>query len=119
MRSLFVLLTGLLLTQASIAKADYDHDVDEADFVSNVDSAYAADTVPAGGAAGWNRWTCTAHGGPFQLRIFRGASYYFRAGSGEGQEAKRIAQKIAVRSCEFAGINGCTSGVAKCTVESN
>ncbi len=116
MRPVLALLTGLVLFQATSAHADFEQDLDleESDYASE---AEVADVGTAVRAVNWNRWTCTAHGGPFQIRIFRGQSFYFRGGSGEGQTAKAVAQKIAVRNCEFAGVSGCVSNLAKCTVE--
>ena len=127
MRPFLALVTGFVLLQAPIAKAGDDFEFDAADEASEVeatdmaDYSFAADRADgvAARAVRWNRWTCTAHGGPLQIRIFRGQSFYFRDGSGEGQEAKRVAQKIAVRNCEFAGINNCTSDLNRCTVESH
>lgn len=112
MRAFFVVLAGIILTQATISKADsqeVDFDRNEAEF---------SDRIDAVDAPGWNRWTCTAKRS-FILRMYRGSSYYFRDGSGEGQQAKLIAQKIAVRACEFASNGACTSNLAECTVESH
>lgn len=109
MRVFFALLTGVLLTQSAVVKADnYEADFDDSEYAASADFA----------DAGWNRWTCTATR-PFNLRIYRGTSYYFRDGSGEGQEAKRIAQKIALRACEFASNTTCNSNLANCTVENH
>lgn len=119
MRPVLALLTSLVLIQAApVARADEDSLFDDsADYAGEFD---AADTF-AGTRFGtrWNRWTCTAHGSSLPFRFFRGQSYYFREGSGEGQEAKRVAEKIAVRNCDFAGVHGCTSELNKCTVESH
>lgn len=110
MRFAFVLLTGFFLTQATISNAE-NHELD-------FDESELSDGLEAANAPGWNRWTCTATR-PFILRLYRGSSYYFRDGSGEGQEAKRIAQKIAIRACEFATNGTCSSNLAQCQVESH
>lgn len=69
------------------------------------------DMAPAEGSAlnetyekqtGWNRWVCWAQGvGYWGGRSYSGSSYYFQAGSGEGQEAQSVAQLMALRNCEF------------------
>ena len=111
MHTFFILLTGLTLMQVTVSKADdRDFDLDDAEFS---ESLTARDSVRA---AGWNRWTCIATR-PFDIRMYRGSSYYFRAQSGEGQDAKLVAQKIAVRACEFASNGNCTSTPNRCTVE--
>lgn len=116
MRPFLALLTGLVLVQASVARADVDDVFDDAAVTGELDSAAMADApLAAARAANWNQWTCTARGASFPIRIFRGASYYFRPGSGEGQQAKLVAQKIAVRNCEFSGAHGCTSDLNQCT----
>lgn len=115
MRFALVLLTGWVLAQSSIARADFDQAFDESDFASEAEAADVADAVAAR-VAGWNQWTCTALSVGFPVRSFRGLSYYFREGSGEGQDAKRVAQKFAQRNCAFGGGRGCLSDLAKCTV---
>lgn len=111
MRLFLVLLTGLVLSQTTVA-SDYDADLDQSD--------YSASAEPTFGTAsgGWNRWTCNARGTRLR-RLFHGTSYYFRDQSGEGQEAKRVAQKIAVRNCEFVSNERCMSSLSSCRVESN
>lgn len=49
---------------------------------------------------GWNQWVCraTAYG---YYRPFYGASYFFREGSGEGQQARSIAHLSALRQCQY------------------
>lgn len=65
---------------------------------------------------GWNRWSCTARA--FRsFRIFRGHSYYFQQQSGEGQQAKRVAQLMALRNCEFHSRFSCQSRLESCTVQ--
>jgi hypothetical protein len=66
--------------------------------------------------AQWNRWICTARS-RFPFRVFRGESYYFRAGSGEGQQAKAVAKLIAERECEFRTRLNCASRESDCRVE--
>lgn len=113
MRTFLALLTGLILTQSSISKADsQDLDLEESDYSASVGGA------DVHRAAGWNRWTCTAKR-TFILRQFRGSSFYFRDQSGEGQQAKLVAQKIALRACEFATNAHCTASLADCQVESH
>ncbi len=116
MRTLLVLLAGLTLAQASVSKADeQDLDLDQADYSAELDRA---DVVGALRAGGYNRWTCTAKR-VFNLRMYRASSFYFRQQSGEGQEAKRVAQKIALRNCEFATGATCTANLADCQVETH
>lgn len=113
MRPLFILLTGLILTQATVSRAndeDLDLDMDEAEYAASFEAQDVAK------APGWNRWTCTAKRA-LVIRMYRGSSFYFRAQSGEGQEAKLVAQKIAVRACEFGSGGTCTSNLSECTVE--
>jgi len=102
-----------MLSQATISKADdQDQAVDEVEYSSTLDAEDAATFK----AAGWNRWTCIAKR-TFILRMYRGSSFYFRPQSGEGQGAKLVAQKIALRACEFSTNATCTSNLSDCTVE--
>lgn len=66
---------------------------------------------------GWNRWTCTARS-LRGFRFYRGQSYLFRPGSGEGQDAKRVARLMALRECEFRNRFSCQSRMeADCSVQ--
>lgn len=56
----------------------------------------------------WNRWVCVARA-PGYFRPFVGRSYYFQAGSGEGQEARSIAHLNALRACQFRSRQRCQS----------
>lgn len=108
MRSLFLLSITLFLTQATVSKADDRAlDLEEADFAVSFETANAGN---------WNRWTCVAKK-PFYIKLFRASSFYFRPQSGEGQTAKALAQKIALRACEFTTSGPCTSNLNECTVE--
>ncbi|MFW7380268.1 MAG: hypothetical protein ACOH5I_15755 [Oligoflexus sp.] len=49
---------------------------------------------------GWNQWICAAYA-PYYFQPFVGWSYYFRAGSGEGQQARSLAYLTAIQTCEF------------------
>lgn len=57
---------------------------------------------------GWNQWVCTAYA-PGYVRPFYGWSYWFREGSGEGQEARSIAHLTALRQCQFQTGQQCRS----------
>lgn len=58
----------------------------------------------------WNQWVCQAYA-PGSLRSYNGRSFFFRAGSGEGQQAKRQARREAVRNCEFRTGKNCRSNL--------
>lgn len=57
---------------------------------------------------GWNQWICTAWAQGY-YRPFYGASYFFREGSGEGQEARSIAHLSAIRQCQYYTGQQCRS----------
>lgn len=57
---------------------------------------------------GWNQWICTAWA-PGYYRPFVGASYFFREGSGEGQQARSIAHLSAIRQCQYYTGQQCRS----------
>lgn len=59
-------------------------------------------------AVGWNQWVCEARA-PGYLRPFYGWSYFFREGSGEGQQARSFAHLTALRQCEFQTGRQCRS----------
>ncbi len=61
----------------------------------------------------WNQWVCQAYSQGGNLRSFNGRSFFFRPGSGEGQEAKRQARREAVRKCEFRTGQNCRSNLDK------
>ncbi|MDQ3235506.1 MAG: hypothetical protein M3Q07_27160 [Pseudobdellovibrionaceae bacterium] len=57
---------------------------------------------------GWNQWVCfaTAYG---YYQPFVGSSYFFREGSGEGQQARSIAHLSALRQCQYYTGQQCRS----------
>ncbi|WP_141736673.1 hypothetical protein [Oligoflexus tunisiensis] len=66
---------------------------------------------------GWNQWICVAHAPGF-YRPFIAASYFFQEGSGEGQQARRIARLNAIRQCEYYTRQQCRSNVMRdCRVQ--
>lgn len=60
----------------------------------------------------WNQWICQAYA-PGSLRPYNGRSFFFRAGSGEGQQAKRQAHREAIAKCEFRTGRNCRSNFDK------
>lgn len=68
----------------------------------------AETTAPNEVAQQWNRWVCRANA-PGWRQSFWGFSYYFRAGSGEGQQARSLAHLSALRNCEFRTGRQCFS----------
>ncbi|MFW7378929.1 MAG: hypothetical protein ACOH5I_09000 [Oligoflexus sp.] len=57
---------------------------------------------------GWNQWVCSASA-PGYFQPFYGWSYFFREGSGEGQQARSLAHLSALRNCEFRSGRQCHS----------
>jgi hypothetical protein len=104
--TLFALIFGTALPAAA---QDHETDVGEVET-----DATETDELRQ---SGWNQWICVAHA-PGYYRPYVGVSYFFREGSGEGQEARRIAQLSAIRQCEFSTRRPCRSDVMRdCRVQ--
>jgi hypothetical protein len=60
----------------------------------------------------WNQWVCYAYTyGHYQP--FAGSSFYFRPGSGQGQQARDMARINALRSCVYYTRQFCQSDIQR------